>query len=51
MKNQGDRGWETFPSYLDLVVPRFLEFLPARNQTITVFIVGQDAALKKTTPP
>lgn len=47
MKTHGDRGWETFPSYLDIVVPRFLEFLQARNQTITVFIVGQDAALKK----
>lgn len=47
MKTHGDRGWETFPSYLDIVVPRFLEFLKARNQTITVFIVGQDAALEK----
>ncbi len=47
MKTHGDPGWESFPSYLDVVVPRFLEFLKERNLTITVFIVGQDAALEK----
>lgn len=47
MKIHGDRGWETLPSYLDVLVPRVLEFLKARNLTVTFFIVGQDAALKK----
>lgn len=47
MKTHGDPGWESFPSYLDIVVPRFLDFLGERNLTITVFIVGQDAALEK----
>lgn len=47
MKTHGDPGWETFPSYLDIVVPRFIDFLQERNLTITVFIVGQDAALEK----
>jgi hypothetical protein len=47
MKIHGDLGWELFPSYLDLVVPRSLEFLKQRNLTITYFIVGQDAALEK----
>ena len=47
MKTHGDSGWETFPSYLDIVVPRFIDFLGERNLTITVFIVGQDAALEK----
>ena len=47
MKTHGDAGWEAFPSYLDLVVPRVLDFLQARGLTITVFIVGQDAALDK----
>lgn len=47
MKTHGDAGWESYPSYLDIVVPRFLEFLKERNLTITVFIVGQDAALEK----
>jgi hypothetical protein len=47
MKTHGDAGWQSFPSYLDLVVPRVLDFLKARNLTITFFIVGQDAALDK----
>ncbi len=45
MKTHGDGGWESFPSYLDVVVPRVLDFLSERNLTITFFIVGQDAAL------
>ena len=47
MKTHGDAGWETFPSYLDVVVPRVLQFLNERNLRITFFIVGQDAALDK----
>ncbi|MCA9257631.1 MAG: polysaccharide deacetylase family protein [Planctomycetales bacterium] len=43
MKTHGDEGWESFPSYLDLVVPRVLEMLAKRNLRITFFIVGQDA--------
>ena len=47
MKTHGDAGWESFPSYLDIVVPRVLQFLEERNLKITFFIVGQDAALEK----
>ncbi len=47
MKTHGDAGWESFPSYLDVVVPRSLEFLRERNLNITYFIVGQDATLDK----
>lgn len=47
MKTHGDAGWDDFPSYLDLVVPRTLEFFADRGQRITYFIVGQDAALEK----
>lgn len=47
MKIHGDAGWETFPSYLDVVVPRVLNFLQKHALKITVFVVGQDAALKK----
>jgi peptidoglycan/xylan/chitin deacetylase (PgdA/CDA1 family) len=47
MKTHGDAGWETFPSYLDCVVPRALQFLKERNLRITFFVVGQDAALDK----
>jgi hypothetical protein len=47
MKTHGDAGWESFPSYLDAVVPHTLSFLKKRNLNITFFIVGQDAALDK----
>jgi peptidoglycan-N-acetylglucosamine deacetylase len=46
MKTHGDPGWETFPSYLDLVVPRILQVLSDRQLKITFFIVGQDAELE-----
>ena len=47
MKTHGDTGWESFPSYLDMAVPRILEFLDKRGLKITFFVVGQDAALTK----
>jgi peptidoglycan/xylan/chitin deacetylase (PgdA/CDA1 family) len=47
MKTHGDRGWETFPSYLDVIVPRVLSLLHERNLTATVFAVGQDAAIPR----
>jgi hypothetical protein len=47
MKTHGDPGWETFPSYLDVVVPRVLDVLGRWGWTITVFVVGQDAALER----
>jgi len=47
LKTHGDPGWESFPSYLDVLVPRVLDFLKARHLTITFFVVGQDAALDK----
>lgn len=47
MKIHGDPGWESFPSYLDTIVPRALAFLAQRQLQITFFIVGQDAALEK----
>lgn len=47
LQTHGDEAWETFPSYFDLVVPRFLKFFDERNLSITVFVVGQDAELEK----
>ncbi len=47
LKTHGDPAWESFPSYLDVVVPRFLDILARARQRITVFVVGQDAALEK----
>lgn len=44
MKTHGDEGWETYPTYLDIVVPRVLEFLAKRQLKITFFVVGVDAS-------
>ena len=45
MKTHGEDGWDKYPTYLDWAVPRILEYLQARNQKITFFIVGKDATL------
>ena len=48
LKTHGDASWRSLPSYLNVVVPRVLQFLAQREkQRITFFVVGQDAALKK----
>jgi peptidoglycan-N-acetylglucosamine deacetylase len=47
MKTHGDSGWESFPSYLDVAVPRFLALFERFKIKATVFVVGQDAALEK----
>ena len=47
MKTHGDAGWETFPSYLDVFVPHVLGALERHRLKITVFVVGQDAALDR----
>lgn len=47
MRTHGDHGWESLPSYLDVVVPRVLGFLRQRGLTLTFFVVGQDAALER----
>lgn len=45
MKTHGDAGWESFPTYLDLVVPRCNDLFARHGFSITYFIVGQDAVL------
>jgi peptidoglycan-N-acetylglucosamine deacetylase len=47
LRTRGDPAWESYPSYLDLVVPRILDVLAGRGIRITVFVVGQDAALAR----
>jgi len=47
MKTHGDAGWESLPSYLDIVVPRVLGLLRERNLKITFFVVGLDAAQER----
>ena len=43
-KTHGEAGWDEYPTYLNTVVPRVLNFLAERNLKITWFIVGKDAA-------
>ncbi len=47
MKTHGDAGWETFPSYFDVFVPHLTQALAALDLRITIFVVGQDAALER----
>jgi len=47
LRTYGNPAWQEFPSYLDLVVPRILDFLAKRGVRITFFVVGKDAALEK----
>lgn len=44
LKTHGDAGWDAYPSYLEIVVPRVLDFLARRGLRITWFVVGRDAA-------
>jgi peptidoglycan-N-acetylglucosamine deacetylase len=44
LKTRGDGSWTSFPSFLELVVPRVMRFLADRQQSITWFVVGKDAA-------
>ena len=46
LKTHGNADWESYPSYLGLVVPRILGVLANRKLLVTVFVVGQDAALE-----
>jgi peptidoglycan/xylan/chitin deacetylase (PgdA/CDA1 family) len=46
MKTHGDPLWSSYPSYLDVVIPHFLQILREHDLKITVFIVGQDAAIE-----
>ncbi len=47
LKTHGSEAWKEYPSYLDIAIPRILEYLKEKGLTITFFIVGQDASLDK----
>lgn len=47
MKTHGDSEWVTFPSYLEIAIPRILDILNKFDLKVTFFIVGQDAATEK----
>lgn len=46
-KTHGDPGWETYPSYLDILCEICLPLFSQHNLKLTLFIVGQDAAQEK----
>ena len=46
LKVHGDEAWAEYPSYLDVFVPRLLDFLQKRNLRVSVFIVGRDAGIE-----
>jgi peptidoglycan/xylan/chitin deacetylase (PgdA/CDA1 family) len=46
----GDEGWDRYESYLDTVVPIMLDELDKLGLRITVFVVGQDAAIEANGP-
>lgn len=47
MKTHGDSGWRQFPTYLDQVVPHILDLAHTHELSFTIFVVGQDAALRR----
>lgn len=47
LKTAGREGWQSLPSYLDRAVPRALDIFARRRLALTVFVVGQDAALPR----
>lgn len=47
MKTHGDAGWDTYPSYLDVMLPYAIDLLAEHDLRITFFIVGQDAARRE----
>lgn len=47
LKTSGHAEWASLPTYFHRLVPRLLDLLRALNLRITVFVVGQDAALDR----
>src|SRR4051812_34429813 len=45
LRTHGVPGWDEYPSYLDTVVPRALQFCDERSLRMTCFVVGRDAEL------
>lgn len=43
LRTHGVSGWDEYPSYLDVVLPRVLDWCDSRGVRLTCFVVGQDA--------
>lgn len=46
LRTYGDDSWQQYPSYLDLVCPRIVEFFAEKDIKLTFFIVGKDAEIE-----
>ena len=47
LKTHGDTGWESFPTYLDVIIPRALSCFKTLGVKAIFFVVGQDALIKQ----
>lgn len=47
LRTHGVSGWDEYPSYLDVVVPRVLRCCNTHDVRLTCFIVGRDAGLER----
>ncbi|HEY4235251.1 MAG TPA: polysaccharide deacetylase family protein [Lacipirellulaceae bacterium] len=45
LRTHGVAGWDKYPSYLNVAVPRMLRACEARHLRFTCFVVGRDAAI------
>ncbi len=43
LRTRGDPGWISFPDFLDVAIPRALDFFSELNVTATFCVVGRDA--------
>lgn len=43
MRTHGDAGWESYPSYIPMLLPLVLELCERQGLRISVFLVGRDA--------
>ncbi|MBE9030282.1 polysaccharide deacetylase family protein [filamentous cyanobacterium LEGE 11480] len=50
LRAQGVEGWEQFPSYFSLVVPKILAIADQCRLALTVFVVGRDAEIADNVP-
>lgn len=51
LRTHGEPGWQSFPSYLDVAVPRILETLDGLGLRLTFFVVGLDATRPENREP
>ena len=45
LRTHGVESWQAYPSYLDTVAPRIIDFCAQRDLHITCFVVGRDAKI------